>query len=278
VWSGIGLFFVVFGVLQTGTYGWFVSRKDFSIGGTVLIPAGGVSPILIYLAIGVVVLIVFLRHIRRRELAGKDPLFSISLFHNRTSNRGLITQVLQWLILQGLFFVASVYLQQARHYSAIDTGLTLLPATIGILLSSAAAERLANRHSQRRLIRAGFGTTTVGLALLLLLVRSNSGVFSFVPGLFGVGIGIGIMLTASVNIVQSSWPDDAQGDISGVSRSVSNLGSSLGTALVGSILVGAAAPGTHPFAIAIATLGAITLLGLLTAILIPRKSDHARKP
>jgi predicted MFS family arabinose efflux permease len=103
-------------------------------------------------------------------------------------------------------------------------------------------------------------------------------VFSFVPGLFGVGIGIGIMLTASVNVVQSSWADDAQGDISGVSRSVSNLGSSLGTALVGSLLVGAATPGSHPFLLAIATLGVITLLGLLTAILIPREPPTKTKP
>src|SRR6266567_5745381 len=103
VLSGAGLFFVVFGVLQTSTYGWFVSRENFSIGGTVLIPAGGVSPVWIYVAAGVVILVVFLFHIRGRERQGKDPLFSISLFHNRTSNHGLITQILQWLSLQGLF-------------------------------------------------------------------------------------------------------------------------------------------------------------------------------
>jgi fucose permease len=79
----------------------------------------------------------------------------------------------------------------------------LTPATIGILVSSAAAARLAERYSQRSLIRAGFLTTTVGMALLLALVREQSSIFSFVPGLLLMGTGVGVMLTSSVNLVQS---------------------------------------------------------------------------
>lgn len=268
--SAAGLFFVVLGVLATGTYGWFVARTDFAIGGTVLIHAGGVSPVWLLIGVGIVILAGFLLHIVRREKSGRNPLFSISLFRNRVSDLGLVTQNLQWLVLQGAFFVISVFLQEIRHYSAVETGLMLLPATIGILLASVAAERLAGRHTQRRLIRGGFGTTVIGIALLLALVRSDSSVLSFVPGLFLVGVGIGIMLTASVNLVQSSSPEQVQGDISGVSRSVSNLGSSLGTALAGSVLVGAASPGGRAFAFALAVLGVVALLGLVTAIAIPR--------
>ena len=80
------------------------------------------------------------------------------------------------------------------------------------------------------------------MILLLLLVRAHSGIGTFVPGLLLFGAGIGVMLTSSVNVVQSSFPDDDQGDISGLSRSVSNLGSSLGTALVGSVLVAVKLP------------------------------------
>lgn len=274
VLSAAGLFFVVYGILQSGTYGFLVSREDFSIAGTVLIPAGGMSPVWLFVGIGAVILTVFLFHIRNRERAGKDPLFTIGLFRNRTSNLGLATQHIQWLILQGSFFVISVFLQQIRGYNAIETGLMLVPATAGILLASAAAERMAGRHSQRRLIRAGFGTTTVGFALLLALVRDDSSILSFVPGLFLVGTGIGIMLTASVNLVQSSSPREVQGDISGVSRSVSNLGSSLGTALAGSIIAGAAVPGGKSFALALTTLGAFALVGVVLALLIPRQAPR----
>ena len=71
------------------------------------------------------------------------------------------------------------------------------------------------------------------------------------PGLLLFGAGVGVMLTSSVNVVQSSFPDSDQGDISGLSRSVSNLGSSLGTALVGSVLVAASCPPGKPFAVAL---------------------------
>ena len=78
-----------------------------------------------------------------REQHGGTPLVSVTLFRNRTSNLGLVTQTVQWLVLQGSFFVISVFLQQERGYSAIQTGLMLVPATIGILLSSALAQRMA---------------------------------------------------------------------------------------------------------------------------------------
>ena len=126
--------------------------------------------------------------------------------------------------MQGLFFVVSVFLQQVRGYTAIQTGLLLTPATIGVLLTAAAASRLARRRSQAILIRAGFVSTAAGMALLLALVREQSSVFSFVPGLFLVGAGVGVMLTSSVNVVQSSFPEADQNDISGLSRSISNLG------------------------------------------------------
>ncbi|MET7994703.1 MFS transporter [Amycolatopsis sp. NPDC005232] len=274
VLSAAGLFFVVFGVLQSSTYGWLKSREDFTIGGTVVIPQGGMSPVWIYVAIGVVLLAIFVLHLRRVEHAGRAPLFSLKIFRSKASNLGLVTQVLQWLVMQGAFFVTSVFLQQIRGFNAIETGLVLVPATIGILAASALAGRMSRRHSLRRLIRFGFSSTTLGLALMLVLVREDSSVWTFTPGLLLMGLGIGVMLTASVNLVQSSSPEEAQGDISGVSRSVSNLGSSLGTALVGSVLAGAAVPGNGPFGIALIMLVCLGLIGVVTALLIPRQAKR----
>src|SRR5690242_16835891 len=199
VLSAIGLFFVVFGVLQSGTYGWGTAKKAWTIGGATLIPEGGVSPVWILVAIGAVFLVAFFVHIALREKRGRTPLVSIKLFQNRTSNLGLITQNVQWLVLQGAFFVISVFLQQEKGYSAIKTGLTLVPATIGILLASGMAQRMASRHPQRLLVRGGFTVTVVGLALLLALSGSGSSAnWTFWPGLFLIGFGVGAMLTASV--------------------------------------------------------------------------------
>ncbi len=267
--SAAGLFFVVFGVLQAGTYGWLVSRADFAVGGVVLLHAGGISPVWLFAGVGAGLLAVFFAHVGARERKGREPLVPAGLFRDRVTRLGLATQHVQWLVLQGSFFVVAVFLQQVRGYDAIETGLMLTPATIGILGASAAAGRLARRHSQRRLVRAGFVVAIAGLALVLLLVRADSGVASAVPGLFLLGAGVGIMLTASVNLVQSRFPDAAQGDISGVSRSASNLGSSVGTALAGSVLAGTPHLGGRSFALALTTLGVAAVAGLVAALLLP---------
>ena len=158
----------------------------------------------------------------------------------------------------------------ALSHSAIQTGLMRVPATIGILLSSAMAQQMLSRYPQRLPIRAGFTLTVVGLALLLALARADSAVWTFWPGLFLMGFGVGAMLTASVNVVQSAWPEEVQGDISGVSRSVSNLGSSLGVAIAGSVLVAATAGGNPPFLTAIVVVGCFALVGWVAALLLPR--------
>ncbi|MBL7617721.1 MFS transporter [Frankia sp. AgB1.8] len=274
VLSAAGLFFLVLGILQTNTYGWFVSRKDFSVGGTVLISKGGMSPVWLSIALGVVILGWFFWYLHARERKGKDPLLRGRLLRNRTANLGLGIQLVQWLAMQGTFFVISVFLQQVWKYDAIQTGLMLTPASAGILVASAAAERLASRHSQRALIQAGFVVTAAGMAVSLALVRTTSGNLSLVPGLLLTGLGVGVMLTAAVNLVQSSFPDSDQSDISGLSRSISNLGSSLGTALAGSILVAATHPGGRPFALSLTTLLVITVIGLVIALFIPSRTDR----
>lgn len=271
VLSAAGLFFVVLGLLQSRTYGFGKSRQDLTIGGTVVIPKGSLSPVWILVAIGALFLLWFFLYTRSAEKKHKQVLLPLRLFRNKVSNLGLGTQTIQWLILQGSFFVVSVYLQEVYHYDAIKTGLALTPGTIGILAASAGADRFARRHPQRWLIIAGFLITAVGMVLLLpVLFRAQEGIWRWIPGLFLFGAGVGTMLTSSVNVVQSSFPEADQGEISGLSRSVSNLGSSLGTALVGSVVAAVKLPTEHALTVALAMMLAFTLIGLVLGVLIPR--------
>jgi MFS family permease len=109
-----------------------------------------------------------------------------------------------------------------------------------------------------------------GIVLLIGLVVAWSSIVAFVPGLFLIGFGLGGMLTPSVNVVQSSFPEEQQGEISGLSRSVSNLGSSFGTAIAGTILVAAATRGNGAYAWAMGSVGLFGLIGLGAAVLLPR--------
>jgi MFS family permease len=221
------------------------------------------------MVVGAVILAGFVLWVRRREQVGKEALLSTGLFRNRTSNLALVTQNVQWAVLMGSSFVVSAFLQVVRKYNSIETGVIFTAATLGILLSSLAAGRLARRFHQRSLILAGFVTTIAGILLLLAMVRGRPGAWYFAPGLFLIGLGLGIMLTPSVNVVQSAFPENLQGEISGLSRSVSNLGSSIGTAIAGTILVAGLADPNRAYGIAMIALAFIGLIGLAATLKLP---------
>ncbi len=224
---------------------------------------------LILLAAGALILAGFFIWIRGRERAGKEALLSTVLFRNRVSNLALVTQNVQWAVLLGTSFVVSAFLQVVRKYNAIETGVIFTAATVGILLSSLAAGRLAKRFQQRTLILAGFVITIVGIIVLLVLVKGHPGAWYFAPGLFLIGVGVGVMLTPSVNVVQSAFPENLQGEISGLSRSVSNLGSSIGTAIAGTILVAGLGDPKRAYGIAMIVLAFIALIGLGATLRLP---------
>ncbi len=245
VLSAVGLVLIVMGVLAADDNGWLMMAL---------------------LAAGALVLAGLFCYIHAKERAGEEPLLSTGLFRNRASNLGLVTQNVQWLMLLGTAFVVSAFLQVVRGYNAIETGVIFTAATGGILVSSLAAGRLAKKHPQRTLIIVGFIITLVGIGVLLALVQGSPSAYAFAPGLLLIGLGVGVMLTPSVNVVQSSFPAERQGEISGLSRSVSNLGSSLGTTIGGTIVFSGL---TDQYGLAMMTLAVIGLIGLAAAVFLP---------
>ena len=133
--SCIGLVLVVLGILAADNNVWLM---------------------LVLVVTGAAVLALFFVSIRAKERAGKEPLLSTALFHNRTSNLGLVTQNTQWLLLMGVSFVVPAYMQVVRGYDAVQTGVIFTAATVGLLVSSLAAGQLSKRYPQRLLIVVGF--------------------------------------------------------------------------------------------------------------------------
>jgi MFS family permease len=254
VLSALGMLCVVFGILLADT-------------------DPGLTVVMV--AVGAAFLAGFMFWIRSRERGGREALLSLSLFRGRTANLALVTQNVQWLLLMGVSFTVSVFLQEVRGYNAIQTGVIFTAATAGVLVSSLAAERLAKRWPQRTLIMVGFVTTAAGIGLLLALVSASSRVVAFGPGLLLIGLGLGVMLTPSVNVVQSSFGDAQQGEISGLSRAISNLGSTFGTAIVGTILVSDLSSGNGTYVAAMIVLAVLALVGLAAAAALPRRAEAA---
>ena len=201
-------------------------------------------------------------------------MLSTALFRNRISNLGLVTQNVQWLLLIGTAFVVSAYLQVVRGYNAIQTGVIFTAATGGILVSSLAAERLAKKYAQRTLIMAGFVTTIVGIAVLLALVKGSPSAWAFAPGLLLLGLGVGVMLTPSVNVVQSALPRGA------TRRDLGPVALHLQPRLVASA-PRSPAPSSSPasarpsYAAAMIVLAVIGIIGLGAAMLLPGRRVRA---
>ena len=184
VLSAVGLVLIVMGILAADDNVWLM---------------------LILLVVGALVLVWFFWSVRAKERAGQEPLLSTALFRNRTSNLGLVTQNTQWLLLLGVSFVVAGYLQVVRGYDAIQTGVIFTAATVGLLVSSLAAERLAKRYPQRTLILAGFIITIVGIGVLLTLVSGSPSVWAFAPGLLLIGLGIGTIPAWAPRSAAPSW-------------------------------------------------------------------------
>lgn len=253
VLSGLGLIVFVLGILAAD------DNLALSIG----LMLGGAG-----------IIALFFWWVRRRERKGREPLLSTGLFRSRVSNVALVTQNFQWLLLMGTSMLVASHLQVVRQYNAIETGIIFSAATFGILVSSLAAGSLVRRFDQRSLIIVGFVVTGVGL-LLLLLVGAVPGAWPFAPGLLAIGLGLGVMLTPSVNMVQSAFPEKKQGEISGLSRSISNLGSSFGTAIVGTVLALSPVGPSDGYALAMAPLIVVAAGGVVVACFLPRRAPQS---
>jgi MFS family permease len=258
VLSAGGLVLLVMGILALDQNGWLA---------VALVVAGAL------------VLAGFFAWVRHEQRVGQEPLLSTALFRSRISNLGLVTQNAQWLLLTGVSFVVAAYLQVVRGYDAIQTGVIFTAETLGLLAASLAAQRLAERRPQATLIISGFVITIGGVGVLLALVIGSPSVWAFAPGLLLIGVGLGVMLTPSVNVVQSSFGDEQQGEISGLSRSVSNLGSSLGAAVAGTVLVaGITSTPERSYGLAMVVLAAVGAIGLVAALFIPRRDSRPEVP
>jgi len=157
----------------------------------------------------------------------------------RSIRVGVILTAAMFLVLAGLLFCVPVFLQISLENSAIQTGITMLPLSFTLLAAAIFASRLSARGvAQGRLIRIGFLTLGVGCIVLAGSLVITATKLSLAPGLILVGLGLGVVLAIVQDFVQSAAPPEQTSDVSGFSRSVGYLGSALGTAVAGAVLIG----------------------------------------
>lgn len=215
--SILGLSIFILGILSLN----FLKNREYS---------------LIIMFIGIIILALFYILQGRRIKNGKEPLTDIRLFKNRNFTIGNITRMIMQLALAGAVFVLPVFLQQVTGANAFQTGLALLPLTAGVLIFSIVPSKLS-RFEPRYIIASGFLISLVGSLILSYQFNLNTDLLHLIPGTFLLGSGIGLAIPVSANVVLSSASQKKQSDASGIMSTFQNLGSSLGTAFIGVILI-----------------------------------------
>ncbi|MFA0833345.1 MAG: MFS transporter [Methanobacterium formicicum] len=187
--------------------------------------------------LGVLVLIIFVFGEKRRIKTNKEPLTDIRFFKDRNFTIGSINRVFIQMTMAGTIFILPVFLQQIVQANAFTTGLALIPLTVGYLIFSITSSKLASRITPRHVISSGFLVAMAACIYLSYQFNLNTTIWQLVPGTFFLGAGMGLALPLSTDVTVSSVPPEKHSDASGLISTFSNLGSSMGTALVGVVLI-----------------------------------------
>ncbi|MEU0897883.1 MFS transporter [Streptomyces massasporeus] len=232
--SAAGLGLGVLGVLQSSTWGWVQPRNPPF---TVL----GFAPTLFVVGAGAAVLAVFRWWERRRDEQNTDPLVHLSLLRRPVLRSGLMTLLSQNLILLGLFFTIPLYLQVVQGFDAFETGLRLLPVSATMLVTSLGASTLGRVAGPRRVVRLALTTLVAAIVWLLATIDPAIDDAQFAGAMALLGVGVGLLASQLGNVVQSGVGETERSEAGGLQFTAQNLGSALGTALIGSLLIGALA-------------------------------------
>jgi EmrB/QacA subfamily drug resistance transporter len=189
--------------------------------------------------IGIGILLLILFYFREKRVTNRNgrPLTDIRLFKKRNFALGTLSRMVLNLALAGAVFILPVFFQQETGADAFTTGLTILPLTIGVLIFSLASSKLSKRIAPHHLISIGFLIALLSSYYLSYQFDLNTRVSNIIPGTLFLGMGLGLALPLTANIILSDASSDEQSDASGIMSTSANLGSSMGTAVIGIILI-----------------------------------------
>lgn len=232
VLSALGLGIFVYGVLRSDEWGWFRPKT----GG----PAWfGVSLTVWLMLLGILLVWLFLCWEHRLVRRGREPLVDPAMLENKQLTGGLTMFFFQYLVMMGIFFVVPLYLSVALGLSALATGARLLPLSVTLLAAAVLIPRFLPDVSPRRVVRLGTLALLVGAVILMAALDADAGAEVVTVPLLLIGLGMGALASQLGAVTVSAVPQSQSAEVGGVQNAVTNLGSSIGTALAGSIMIAA---------------------------------------
>jgi MFS family permease len=236
IYSAVGLIAVVYGMLQSKVWGWLTPKGAPIINGHAIAPLG-VSLVAYLLLLGVVMIKLFFGRQQKLQRLGKQPLVDPALFAIKPLLSGLSVVLSQYAIIAGVFFVIPVYLQMMLGYDALKTGLKIFPLSLSLIVFSVIGTRLAGRYSPKLIIRLGQYILIGSSLFLLSSISVTLKGWLFATAMVCLGAGLGLIASQTGNVNMSSVDKKQSSEVGGLQGVFQNLGSSLGTALIGSVLI-----------------------------------------
>jgi EmrB/QacA subfamily drug resistance transporter len=199
------------------------------------------------------VLAVFIGYERVKARRDGSPLVELALFRERGFSAGMAVTIAFFLGISSFALLLTLFLQLGLGFTPLHAGLTFLPFSAGILVSSGAAARLAPRFG-RGVIMAGAVTIAAGMAGLIGIVHHFGAALTtweLTPGLVAAGLGLGAVIAPLAEIVLDRVPKQEAGSASGVFNTGLQLGNSIGIAVIGVIFFGMLGSQSGPAATAV---------------------------
>ena len=236
VFSVTGLAAIVLGIILSSQYGWVMAKRPFTIGDITINPFGlSITPVL--MMFGLAMLLIFVHWEQRVEKAGKMPLLHVGILTNGLLVAGVAVGSILNIFMGGIMFVTPVFLQSALGYNAMKSGMALLPMSIAIMVFSLTTSGLGRKFSPKTIIMAGLGLVVVGILLLYRVISLEMSSSDMILGFVVFGAGLGLILAQITNVTLGSVSDEENNEASGVNFTFRQMGISMGTAVIGAVLL-----------------------------------------
>ncbi len=229
--SAAGLGLAVFGILFSSQWGWIAPKPAAPF--TPL----GLSPVVWLIVSGGILLALFVLREEAVIAAGHEPLLDIRLLGIPQLKVSMILYTSQQFIIQATLFVLPLYLQTVLGYDSMQTGVSILPLSLGLFVFALIGGSLSTRFMPKRIVQAGVIGMIAGLVLLIAFTGPKLDSLGFALALAVVGAGFGLLISELANLIMSSVSPERGSEVGGMQGTAQGLGASLGTALIGSILI-----------------------------------------
>ncbi|WP_024285394.1 MFS transporter [Cellulomonas sp. KRMCY2] len=223
--SALGIGGIVFALIEGQAYGWWLQDS------------GDLSPVPVSLVLGVILLATFVVVERRRAAAGKVVLIDLGLLRIKSFRFGVVAALVVAMGEFGLLFTLPLLLQGALGYTALGTGVIVLALALGTFLISAATPQLAAKLGQRGVVRLGLSLEALAVGGLAVTLSSSISSWAIAAWLFVYGLGVGLATAQLTSVILVGVPVAESGQASGFQTTVRQLGSALGVAVLGTVLI-----------------------------------------